>query len=313
MIEANPRASRTVPFVSKAVGVPLAKLACRIMLGERIADMGLPQERQGLGYGEHISVKEAVLAVRPLRELRRRARPGDALDRRGDGRRPRLPDRVRQGPGRRRRAAAEQGTAFITVTDEDKAGGRRHRPVAPRRRLSDRRHARHGRGDRTHGRAGRAAEQDRRGLARTSSTGSNAATSTSSSTPRPAFGARTDGYEIRRAAVTHGVPCLTTLSAGYVGSAGDLPRGSTASPRCCACRSCTAPAARPARREQRGRGGGRRARHAWPAAARTPSPGRRRPPRPATAPGSRDGCRLRQAPLGRLGVIRRCARWASTA
>ena len=40
MIEANPRASRTVPFVSKATGVPLAKMACRIMLGEPIGDLG---------------------------------------------------------------------------------------------------------------------------------------------------------------------------------------------------------------------------------------------------------------------------------
>ncbi|MEO9177161.1 MAG: carbamoyl-phosphate synthase large subunit, partial [Gaiellales bacterium] len=61
VLEANPRASRTVPFVSKAVGMPLAKLACRIMLGERIAAMELPQERQGMGFGDHISVKEAVL------------------------------------------------------------------------------------------------------------------------------------------------------------------------------------------------------------------------------------------------------------
>ncbi len=36
MIEANPRASRTVPFVSKAIGVSLAKVACRLMLGERL-------------------------------------------------------------------------------------------------------------------------------------------------------------------------------------------------------------------------------------------------------------------------------------
>ena len=41
VIEANPRASRTVPFVSKAVGVPLAKLACRLMLGERLRDLEL--------------------------------------------------------------------------------------------------------------------------------------------------------------------------------------------------------------------------------------------------------------------------------
>src|SRR4051794_36306124 len=58
VIEANPRASRTVPFVSKAIGVPLAKLACRIMLGERIADLALPEEPM---RADHVSVKEAVL------------------------------------------------------------------------------------------------------------------------------------------------------------------------------------------------------------------------------------------------------------
>src|SRR3712207_6901878 len=58
VIEANPRASRTVPFISKAVGVPLAKMACRIMLGERIADLGLPEDPMG---HDHVSVKEAVL------------------------------------------------------------------------------------------------------------------------------------------------------------------------------------------------------------------------------------------------------------
>ena len=41
VIEANPRASRTVPFVSKATGVPLAKVACRLMLGERLEDLDL--------------------------------------------------------------------------------------------------------------------------------------------------------------------------------------------------------------------------------------------------------------------------------
>ena len=56
VIEANPRASRTVPFVSKAIGVPLAKVACRLMLGERLADMDLelpasPEPRVGEGGG----------------------------------------------------------------------------------------------------------------------------------------------------------------------------------------------------------------------------------------------------------------------
>ncbi len=56
MIEANPRASRTVPFVSKAIGAPLAKIACRLMLGEPLADQHLPTMHNG-----HVSVKEAVL------------------------------------------------------------------------------------------------------------------------------------------------------------------------------------------------------------------------------------------------------------
>ena len=105
VIEANPRASRTVPFVSKAIGVPLAKVACRLMLGERLADMDLrrcpraPQPRVGQGGGA---------AVRPLPARRRPARARDEVDRRGDGRRRRLPGRVRQGAGRGGRRAARR-------------------------------------------------------------------------------------------------------------------------------------------------------------------------------------------------------------
>ena len=58
VLEANPRASRTVPFVSKATGVPLCKLAVKIMLGRTIADLGLAQ---GIPAPRHVSVKEAVL------------------------------------------------------------------------------------------------------------------------------------------------------------------------------------------------------------------------------------------------------------
>ena len=58
VIEANPRASRTVPFVSKATGVPLAKLAARVMAGEKLADLNLPDDERRM---EHFSVKEAVM------------------------------------------------------------------------------------------------------------------------------------------------------------------------------------------------------------------------------------------------------------
>ncbi len=56
VIEVNPRASRTVPFVSKAIGVPLAKLAAKVMAGEKLADLGFTEEV----VPEHYSVKEAV-------------------------------------------------------------------------------------------------------------------------------------------------------------------------------------------------------------------------------------------------------------
>ena len=56
VIEVNPRASRTVPFVSKATGVPLAKLAAKIMVGEKLTDMGFTETI----IPTHYSVKEAV-------------------------------------------------------------------------------------------------------------------------------------------------------------------------------------------------------------------------------------------------------------
>ncbi|MCK4486786.1 MAG: carbamoyl phosphate synthase large subunit, partial [Desulfobacterales bacterium] len=56
VLEVNPRASRTIPFVSKATGVPLAKLATKVMLGRTLRDLGFTREVEP----DHISVKEAV-------------------------------------------------------------------------------------------------------------------------------------------------------------------------------------------------------------------------------------------------------------
>ena len=56
VIEVNPRASRTVPFVSKAIGVPLAQLAARVMAGKTLAELGFSAEVEP----SHVSVKEAV-------------------------------------------------------------------------------------------------------------------------------------------------------------------------------------------------------------------------------------------------------------
>ncbi|TSA51933.1 MAG: carbamoyl-phosphate synthase large subunit [Actinobacteria bacterium] len=61
VIEANPRASRTVPFVAKATGVPLAKVASRVMLGATLAQLRTEGLLRPPVTGGHISVKEAVL------------------------------------------------------------------------------------------------------------------------------------------------------------------------------------------------------------------------------------------------------------
>jgi carbamoyl-phosphate synthase large subunit len=213
VIEANPRASRTVPFVSKAVGLPLAKLACRIMLGELIADLHLPHGREGMGYGEHVSVKEAVLPFD-------RFEGSDAVlgvEMRSTGE---VMGIARDFPTAFAKAQAAAGlplpsggTAFITVTDSDKAGA-----FAVAQSLHDN-------GFRIVATRGTAEAIARMGVP---VQGLNKIGEGSPhvldwiergdvdlvlNTPT-GVGARTDGYEIRRAAVTHGIPCLTTLSAG---------------------------------------------------------------------------------------------------
>ena len=60
LIEVNPRASRTVPFVAKATGVPVAKIAARVMAGEKLSDFTLSND----AVGGHVAVKEAVFPFR---------------------------------------------------------------------------------------------------------------------------------------------------------------------------------------------------------------------------------------------------------
>jgi carbamoyl-phosphate synthase large subunit len=61
VIEANPRASRTVPFVAKATGVPLAKVAARVMLGASLTELRAEGLLSEPVQGDHVAVKEAVL------------------------------------------------------------------------------------------------------------------------------------------------------------------------------------------------------------------------------------------------------------
>jgi carbamoyl-phosphate synthase large subunit len=213
VIEANPRASRTVPFVSKAVGLPLAKLACRIMLGESISQLELPREREGLGFGDHISVKEAVLPFD-------RFEGSDALlgpEMRSTGE---VMGIARDFPTAFAKAQAaagvplpSEGTVFITVTDSDKSGAFGVAQIL------------HDNGFSIVATRGTAEAIERMGVPaeRINKIGEGSPhvldwiergdVDLVINTPT-GVGARTDGYEIRRAAVRHGIPCLTTLAAG---------------------------------------------------------------------------------------------------
>jgi carbamoyl-phosphate synthase large subunit len=210
VIEANPRASRTVPFVSKAIGVPLAKMACRLMLGERMADLDLPAEDAPL---DHVSVKEAVLPFDRFEgsdavlgpEMRS---TGEVMGVARDF--PRAFAKAQAAAGA---ALPTGGTAFITVTDGDKPAAGAVAQIL------------HDLGFRIVATRGTAEAIQRFGVPATAinkiADGSphvvdlieSGEVSLVVNTPTGS-GARTDGWEIRRAAVAAGIPCLTTLSAG---------------------------------------------------------------------------------------------------
>jgi carbamoyl-phosphate synthase large subunit len=221
VIEANPRASRTVPFVSKATGVPLAKLACRVMLGASLSQLGLTGG--GAEAPEHFSVKEVVLPFD-------RFRGADALlgpEMRSTGE---VMGVARDFPTAFAKAQAaagarlpDEGTVFITVADRDK-------PAA----------------------VGIAAQLHDLGFRIVATRGTAQAISGSGvpvetlnklgegsphvvdwiegrdegrrvdlviNTP-VGTGARSDGYEIRQAAIARGVPCVTTLAGALAAARG---------------------------------------------------------------------------------------------
>ena len=65
VLEVNPRGSRTIPFVSKTIGVPLASIAARVMAGEKLADIGFTEEV----IAPYVAVKEAVFPFNKFREF----------------------------------------------------------------------------------------------------------------------------------------------------------------------------------------------------------------------------------------------------
>ena len=206
VIEANPRASRTVPFVSKAVGTPLAKLATRVMLGARLDELDLPA-----ASGEHVSVKEAVLPFARFQGADSVLGPemkstGEVI---GIG--PDFPTAFGKAQAAAGVELPDSGTVFISVTDTDK-------PAATQ--LAARFHDL---GFNVVSTGGTAQAISRMGVpvetVNKIAEGSphvvdlirEGRCDLIINTPTGS-GARADGYEIRTAAVRHGIPSLTTLT-----------------------------------------------------------------------------------------------------
>jgi carbamoyl-phosphate synthase large subunit len=222
VLEANPRASRTVPFVSKATATPVAKAAARVMLGATIADLRaeglLPASGDGgtLPMDAAIAVKEAVLPFGRFHGVDTVLGPemkstGEVMG----------IDTLFGTAYAKSQVAAyagglpTSGTAFVSVANRDKRS-----MIFPIKRLHDL-------GFEIVATAGTAEVLRRNGVPATvvrkhfESAGSSGEPDTISrildgsidiiiNTPY-GVGARLDGYEIRSAAVTKGVACITTV------------------------------------------------------------------------------------------------------
>ncbi|MDQ6803766.1 MAG: carbamoyl-phosphate synthase large subunit, partial [Actinomycetota bacterium] len=209
VIEANPRASRTVPFVSKAIGLPIAKLACRIMLGERLAELDLPADTAN----GHVCVKEAVLPFDRFAgsdsllgpEMRSTGEVmGIALD---------FPTAFAKAQAAAGSKLPSDGTVFITVADRDKPAATGvammlhdvgFEIVATRGTAQAIR--RSGIPVETINKIGEGSPHVVDWIERSDV---NLVINTPVGT-----GARADGYEIRAAAVARRIPCITTMAGG---------------------------------------------------------------------------------------------------
>jgi carbamoyl-phosphate synthase large subunit len=209
VLEANPRASRTVPFASKATGVNLVRAACRLVAGERVRDLGLPPEHPPA----QVSVKAAVLPFHrfpgsdPVLGPEMRA-TGEVMASAAD-----LPTAFAKAERAAGRPLPTAGTVFLSVRDVDKPS---LVPVAA---------ALAGLGFRLVATNGTAATLEAAGLEiervrKVTEEGLGATVvdlvrrgrcDLVINTPQ-GRGARTDGYAIREAAMVNRVPCITTVS-----------------------------------------------------------------------------------------------------
>ena len=209
VIEANPRASRTVPFVSKAIGIPVAKLACRIMLGETIADLDLPEETSN----GHVCVKEAVLPFDRFAGADSLLGPemrstGEVMGIARD-----FPTAFAKAQAAAGAKLPATGTAFITVADGDKPAATGVATVL--HDLGFRIIATRGTAQaiRKMGIPAEAINKIGEGSPHVVDWIERREVDIVINTPR-GTGARADGYEIRTAAAARGIPCITTMAGG---------------------------------------------------------------------------------------------------
>jgi carbamoyl-phosphate synthase large subunit len=209
VIEANPRASRTVPFVSKATGAPLAKLACRILLGARLADM-----RDELPCHDdvaHISVKEAVLPFDRFPRADSLLGPemkstGEVMGVATDY--PAAFGKAQTAAGARLPAG---GAVFISVTDGDKAMATQLAAAFHDDGFAILATGGTARAIRRMGVPVEAIPKISEGQPHVVDRIEAGDVDIVINTPTGS-GARTDGHEIRQAAVRRGIPCITTMS-----------------------------------------------------------------------------------------------------
>ncbi len=224
VIEANPRASRTVPFVAKATGVPLAKVATRVMLGATLAEL----RSEGLlkpPVGGHIAVKEAVLPFSRFPEVD----PALGPEMRSTGEVMGIADTFGRAFYKAELAAGTilptDGTVFLSLADPDKPAGL---VVAQRLRALGLGIAA------TEGTAAFLARfdapvdqvvakvQDGNGVTAVDLIAAGKI-SFVVNTPRGRVG-RSDGEQIRKAASLHRVSCVTTVDAALAAAEGMAER-----------------------------------------------------------------------------------------
>jgi carbamoyl-phosphate synthase large subunit len=222
VIEANPRASRTVPFVAKATGVPLAKVAARVMAGATLAELRAEGLLRPPSTGGHVAVKEAVLPFNRFPDVDTLLGP----EMRSTGEVMGIDRTVGLAFVKSQMAAGdrlpEQGAVFLSLADRDKAGGL----VAARRFRTL--------GFSIAATGGTAAYLEEHGvpvdtLVAKLSSADGAPTAVDLlaagkvdlvvNTPH-GFGPRADGHEIRAAAGLHRIPCITTVAAALAAANG---------------------------------------------------------------------------------------------